>query len=119
MAGSGANSELSQIRWVLLGGLESGSDYAARAACQIFGIVAVGSPSLLIWNCFFLISSARFDATDHHRCRPETLQSQHRAQPLFDSSMVLFDDVVEVFACPYRHALRQLPITLQVRHRPV
>jgi hypothetical protein len=46
--GSGANSELSQIQWVLLCWWESGSGYAARALAQISGIVAVSPPSLLM-----------------------------------------------------------------------
>jgi hypothetical protein len=37
-----------EIRWVLLCEMEIGSGYAARAACQISGIVAVSPPSLLM-----------------------------------------------------------------------
>src|ERR1700722_18037024 len=65
---------------------------------------------------FLLDLLCKFDAPDHHRCRAEALQSQHRAKPLFNSSVVLFDEVVQVFAGPYRHALRQLAIALQLPH---
>ena len=46
--GSGANLQMCEIRWVLLCEMEIGSGYAARAACQISGIVAVSPPSLLM-----------------------------------------------------------------------
>ena len=46
--GSGANLQVCEIRWVLLCEMEIGSGYAARAACQISGIVAVSPPSLLM-----------------------------------------------------------------------
>ena len=47
-SGSGANLQVCEIRWVLLCEMEIGSGYAARAACQISGIVAVSPPSLLM-----------------------------------------------------------------------
>jgi len=55
--GSGANSRLDHSR----AGLSCpmcGLGYAARAACQISGIVALLPPSLPILNCSFLIFSA-------------------------------------------------------------
>ena len=48
LGGSGANLQVCEIRWVLLCEMEIGSGYAARAACQISGIVAVSPPSLLM-----------------------------------------------------------------------
>jgi hypothetical protein len=38
-----------------------------------------------------------FDAGKCHRGRPEGFETQHRPQQPLDGSMVLFDDVVEVF----------------------
>jgi hypothetical protein len=55
--GSGANPKPGQIGSVLLS-IEGDSDYAARAACQISGILAVIPPSLPILNCPFLIFPA-------------------------------------------------------------
>jgi hypothetical protein len=38
-----------------------------------------------------------FDAGKRHRGRPEGLEPQHRPYQPLDGSMILFDDVVEVF----------------------
>jgi hypothetical protein len=65
---------------------------------------------------FLLDLLCQFDAPDHHRCHAQTLQSQHRAKRLFNSSVVLFHEVVQVFAGPYQHALRQLAIALWTAH---
>jgi hypothetical protein len=48
--GSGANPKPGQIRSVSCYRFEGDSDYAARAACQISGILAVRPPSLPILN---------------------------------------------------------------------
>jgi hypothetical protein len=48
----------------------------------------------------FLDFLCQFDATDHHRCASKALQTQHRAQPLFNPPMVLFDHVVQIFVAP-------------------
>ena len=45
---------------------------------------------------FLLDLLCQLDASDNHHRRPETLQSQHRAHPLFDAPVVLFDAVVQV-----------------------
>ena len=45
----------------------------------------------------------RFDTSDHRLYRSEAL-SRHRAKSLFDSPMVLFDDMVQVLGGPYQHA---------------
>jgi hypothetical protein len=117
--GSGANSELSQIQWVLRCWWESGSGYAARAACPDLRHRCRESAKLAHLKLFLLDLLCQLDAADYHRRRPQALQSQHRAQPLFDAPVVLFDEVVQVFAGPYWHALRQLAITFPFRHRPV
>jgi hypothetical protein len=74
--------------------LESGSGYAARALAQISGIVAVSPPSFAHVKLFLLDLLCQLDATDYHRRRPQALQSQHRAQPLFDAPVILFDEVL-------------------------
>jgi hypothetical protein len=48
-----------------------------------------------------------FDATDHDCGGSEAFQTQYRAQALFDSSMVLFDHVVQIFVAPNSYSLRQ------------
>jgi hypothetical protein len=45
-----------------------------------------------------------------HRSGSEALQSQHRAKALLDSTMVLFDQIVQVFTAAEQHPLRQFPI---------
>jgi len=38
-----------------------------------------------------------FDANKPHRSRPEGLEPRHRVYQPLDGSMILFDDIVEVF----------------------
>ena len=56
--GCGANSTLCQPPSVFSRSIDSYSGYAASAACQIAGIVAVRPPSFPILYCPFLIFSA-------------------------------------------------------------
>jgi hypothetical protein len=62
------------------------------------GAVAVAPPSLPVLNCFFLIFSAKLDATDHDCCVSESLEPEHWADPSFQSPMILLDQVVQVLA---------------------
>jgi len=42
-----------------------------------------------------------FNAGDAERGAPKALQSNHRTQTKFDRSMVLFDEIVQIFGEPY------------------
>ena len=42
-----------------------------------------------------------FNAGDAERGSPKALQSNHRTQTKFDRSMVLFDEIVQIFGEPY------------------
>ena len=39
----------------------------------------------------------KFDAGGRNRSIPESLEPKHRAQPKFDGSMVLLDEIVQIF----------------------
>jgi hypothetical protein len=52
------------------------------------------SAELADFELIFLDSLCQLDATDHYRCGPKALQTQHRAQPLLDSPMVLFNGLI-------------------------
>jgi hypothetical protein len=39
----------------------------------------------------------KLDASDCGRSIPESLEPKHRAQPKFDRSMILFDEIVQIF----------------------
>ena len=86
--------------------IKGNSDYAARAACQISGILAVRPPSLPILNCPFLIFSAN-SMPPIATAAVRKLFKPSIAQPLLDSPMVLFDDVVQILAAPNEHSLWQ------------
>lgn len=47
---------------------------------------------LILLNLF-----RKLNARDRHRRSIESLESKHRADPLFNPAMVLFDDIVQVF----------------------
>src|ERR1700683_1695109 len=95
-SGSGANSELSHSmgvarwvgKWCRLG--SQGPCPDLRHRCR-------ESAKLAPLKLFLLDLLCQLDATDYHRRRPEALQSQHRAQPLFDAPVVLFDKIVQVY----------------------
>jgi hypothetical protein len=39
----------------------------------------------------------KLDAGDCSRSIPEALEPEHRSQPKFDESMILFDEIVQIF----------------------
>jgi hypothetical protein len=43
----------------------------------------------------FLNFLCQLNAADRHGCRLESLESEHRPNSLFDSAMVLFNDVIQ------------------------
>ena len=57
-----------------------------------------GSAELAGLELLLLDLLREFDAGDHYRRIRESLESQHRADPLFHSSMVLFNQIVQVLA---------------------
>jgi hypothetical protein len=54
----------------------------------------------------FLDFLRQFDAADRHGRRLESLESQHRPDPLLYSPMILLDHVVQVFAGSHLYAAR-------------
>ena len=66
------------------------------------------SAELADFELTFLDLLHEFDATDQHCGGSKAFQTQHRAQSLFDSPMVLFDHVVQIFVAPNSYSLRQL-----------
>jgi hypothetical protein len=87
--------------------IEGDSDYAARAACRISGILALRPPSLPTLNCPFLIFTASSMPPITIAAGSNALQTQHWAESLLDPTMILFDGVVQILAGSYQHVLRQ------------
>jgi hypothetical protein len=54
----------------------------------------------------------KLNAGDRHRCSIESLESKHRADPLFNPAMVLFDDIVQVFLNRIRTRRGTVPVDL-------
>src|SRR5262249_40872523 len=75
-----------------------------------------GSAKLAKLELILLNLLRQLDATDDHRCGSETLQSQHRAEPLFYAPMILFDGVVQVLTASHSDTLGQLAGPLQIGH---
>jgi len=95
------------------------SDQAAKAACQISGILILSPPSLPVLNWPFLIFSASSIPLDHNRCVSEAFQAQHRTKPLLHTPVILFDDVIQIFTAPHPDSLGQLAALLQISHGTV
>jgi hypothetical protein len=55
-------------------------------------------PELACVQLTLLIFSAKFDTANRDRRVVESFESEHRPNPLFDSPMVLFDEIVQVLA---------------------
>ena len=60
---------------------------------------------LILLNLF-----RKVNAHDRYRRSIESLESKHRADPLFNPAMVLFDDIVQVFTGSNRKATREFRI---------
>ena len=78
----------------------------------------LSAPSQLAYfELSFLDLICQFDTADHNVGCLETLQSQHRPQPLLDPSVILLDPVVQGLAAPHYHALRQFAAIFQICQR--
>ncbi len=58
----------------------------------------------------------KLDAADGHGRVIEPFESVHRSGPLFYSTMVLLDHIIEVPARPHSDPLRQAAFRLQFSH---
>ena len=48
----------------------------------------------------------KLDATDRDRCGLESFEPEHRSYSLFDSAMILLDNIVQILAGSYPNAAR-------------
>src|SRR6266436_4320387 len=59
----------------------------------------------------------QLDSANSDRCVVESLEPEHRPSPLFDSPMVLFNEVVQVLAGSNSHSLGKIAGLLHFPHR--
>jgi hypothetical protein len=52
------------------------------------------------------VPRAALDAANRYRCGLKSLEPEHRPYPLFDSAMILLDNIVQVLAAAYANAAR-------------
>ncbi len=97
--------------------IRSNSGYAASAARQISGMVAVAPPNFPFLNCWFDFLS-EFDPADHHRCGSEALPPSIGASRCFarrwSCSMVWFRYLL--LRTRGNALLWQLAVLFQIRH---
>jgi hypothetical protein len=60
------------------------------------------------FELFLLDSLRQFDAADRHGRVAEPFESKRWSDALFDSTVILFHQIVQVLAAAHAHALRQL-----------
>jgi hypothetical protein len=48
----------------------------------------------------------KLDAANRYRCGLESLEPEHRSYPLFDSTMILLNNIVQILARSYSNAAR-------------
>src|SRR5205085_7151874 len=78
------------------GGRSPGRDYAAITAVQIAEIV-VGRPGQLP-DLELVLSGFRceLNSADRDSRRVESLEAQHRSDPLFHATVILLDSIIEI-----------------------
>jgi hypothetical protein len=89
-SGSGANF----IQCMFLSGERLCGFQAAMTAAQISGAAAASPVSSVRLNCCFLIFSANWNAPNRHGRRLESVEPEHRPDPLLYSPVILLDHVV-------------------------
>ena len=83
------------------------------------GAVLAFMVSGLRLNCCLLIFSASSNAADRHGRRLESLEPEHRPDPLLYSPVILLDHVVQVFAGSHLYAARYRFNLFQFSDRPI
>ena len=59
----------------------------------------------------------QFDTSEGDSRVDEVLEAQHQSHPLFHATMVLFDQVIEIFACSHHELCRKNPFLLEYPYR--
>src|SRR5215467_10893270 len=78
---------------------------------RCFPIPELADLELALLDLFRQLDSANGD-----RCVVESFESQHRPNPLFDSAVVLFDEIVQVLARSHFYSARKFAGLLHLPH---
>jgi hypothetical protein len=115
LAGSGANAQHEDVRaW--------NTPCCLQASSTLFQIANTASP----WiprcrspNCPLRVRCIKLDASDRGRSIAELLEAEHYGDALLDGSVVLLNEVVEVFRRAQLRVGRQKTICFQLAHSAV